>query len=72
MTASGNRHRQARGFFPAAVTFLKEAWDLFARWGSAGANAVDCVSFAIMRRLSIEKAFTFDELFRLAGFETLG
>jgi predicted nucleic acid-binding protein len=82
---------QARGFFPAAVTFLEEArrhaeiqivypdagmqaeaWELFARWGSAGANAVDCVSFAIMRRFSIERAFTFDERFRLAGFETLG
>jgi predicted nucleic acid-binding protein len=49
-----------------------EAWELFARWGSAGANAVDCVSFAIMRRFSIERALTFDERFRLAGFETLG
>ena len=23
-----------------------EAWDLFGEWGSSGANAVDCVSFA--------------------------
>ena len=48
-----------------------EAWELFARWGSAGGNAVDCVSFAVMRRLSIRRAFTFDEHFRVAGFEML-
>ena len=48
-----------------------EAWDLFGRWGAAGANVVDCSSFAIMHSLSIRKAFTFDEHFRAAGFETL-
>jgi uncharacterized protein len=49
-----------------------EAWDLFGRWGSAGANAVDCVSFAMMARLGIRKAFTFDAHFRVAGFDILG
>jgi predicted nucleic acid-binding protein len=49
-----------------------EAWDLFGRWGSAGANAVDCVSFAVMARLGIRKAFAFDAHFRTAGFATLG
>jgi uncharacterized protein len=48
-----------------------EAWDLYARWGASGASAVDCTSFAIMRRLSIKKAFTFDQHFRAAGFEIL-
>ena len=48
-----------------------ETWDLFARWGSAGANAVDCASFAVMRRLAIHKALTFDAHFRSAGFDTL-
>jgi predicted nucleic acid-binding protein len=81
---------QARGFFSAAVSFLRETrlsqdvsivypdavmqsegWNLFARWGPAGANAVDCVSFAVMRKLSIRKAFTFDEHFRAAGFDIL-
>ena len=81
---------QARGFFSAAISFLREArlsqdvsivypdavmqsegWDLFARWGPAGANAIDCVSFAVMRKLAIRKAFTFDEHFRTAGFEIL-
>jgi predicted nucleic acid-binding protein len=35
------------------ATLQAEAWDLFDRWGPAGANAIDCVSFAIMRKLSI-------------------
>jgi uncharacterized protein len=48
-----------------------EAWDLFHRWGSSGANPVDCASFAIMRRMNIKKAFTFDQHFRTAGFDTL-
>jgi len=48
-----------------------EAWDLFHRWGGAGANPVDCASFAIMRRMNIKKAFTFDQHFRTAGFEIL-
>jgi predicted nucleic acid-binding protein len=48
-----------------------EGWDLFGRWGGVGANAVDCVSFAMMSRLGIRKAFTFDAHFRSPGFETL-
>jgi predicted nucleic acid-binding protein len=49
-----------------------DGWDLFHRWGGCGASPVDCVSFAIMRRLRIRRAFTFDQHFRTAGFETLG
>ena len=48
-----------------------EAWDLFHRWGGSGANPVDCASFAIMRRMNIKQAFTFDQHFRTAGFDTL-
>jgi predicted nucleic acid-binding protein len=48
-----------------------EAWDLFCRWGGSGAGAVDCTSFAIMRRYGIKKAFTFDRHFLTAGFEIL-
>jgi len=35
------------------------------------AGVVDQVSFAIMRRLGISKAFTNDRHFRAAGFEAL-
>ena len=48
-----------------------EAWDLFGTWGGSGANAVDCVSFAMMKRLGIRKAFTFDAHFRAPGFDVL-
>jgi predicted nucleic acid-binding protein len=49
----------------------EEAWDLFAKWGPAGANAIDCTSFAMMRRLACRKALTFDKHFRTAGFDIL-
>jgi hypothetical protein len=48
-----------------------EAWDLFGKLGSVGANAVDCVSFAMMARLGIRTAFAFDSHFRAAGFDIL-
>jgi predicted nucleic acid-binding protein len=48
-----------------------EAWELFGEWGSSGANAVDCVSFAMMKRMGIRRAFTFDDHFRAAGCEIL-
>jgi predicted nucleic acid-binding protein len=46
-------------------------WDLFKQWGGSGASAVDCVSFAIMKRHGIRRAFTFDDHFRAPGFEIL-
>lgn len=55
---------------PDAV-LQSEAWDLFQIWGGSGPNAVDCVSFAIMKRYGIKKAFTFDTDFHRAGFEIL-
>ena len=45
-----------------------EAWDLYARFAGLKASGVDCTSFAMMRRLGIRKAFTFDQHFRAAGF----
>ena len=47
------------------------SWDEFGKWGAMGANAVDCVSFAIMRRRAIREALTFDRHFQLAGFRTI-
>jgi len=36
-----------------------------------GPNIVDCVSFAVMRKLGIRSAFGFDEHFRTQGFGLL-
>jgi len=41
------------------------------KYGPAGANAVDCVSFALMLELSIREVLTFDARFRLPGFRLL-
>jgi len=49
-----------------------EGWSLYHRYAGAGANAIDCTSFALMRSLNIKHAFTFDQHFRAAGFEILG
>lgn len=57
--------------FHVDAVLQSEAWNLFHRFAGSGANAVDCVSFAIMKKLSINRAFTFDEHFRGAGFEIL-
>ena len=48
-----------------------EGWRLFHKYGGAGASPVDCVSFAIMNRFSIRRAYGFDRHFAAAGFQTL-
>ena len=49
----------------------RAAWDIFARYDTAGFSFTDCVSFAVMQSLGIMKAFTFDAHFDLMGFERL-
>ena len=49
----------------------KLAWQNYQRGGADAAGIVDHVSFAVMRRLGIAKAFTNDRHFRAAGFENL-
>ena len=46
-------------------------WAAYARAEADQAGIVDHVSFVIMRRLGISRAFTNDRHFRAAGFETL-
>ncbi|MEZ5332105.1 MAG: hypothetical protein R2991_08630 [Thermoanaerobaculia bacterium] len=41
----------------------------FERFADQGVSFTDAVSFAVMRRLGLEGAFTFDRHFGLAGFE---
>jgi predicted nucleic acid-binding protein len=50
---------------------LETAWFAFERGEAGLAGIVDHISFVVMRRLGISKAFTNDTHFRAAGFETL-
>jgi hypothetical protein len=47
------------------------AWAAYDKGGANSAGIVDQVTFAVMRRMGISKAFTNDQHFRAAGFETL-
>lgn len=47
------------------------AWAGYDRESTDGAGIVDHVSFAVMRRLGITKAFTNNRHFRAAGFEPM-
>ena len=66
------RHSEGIQIVYADPALQSEAWDVFGEWAGSGANAVDCVSFAIMKRMGIRKAFTFDHHFRAPGFDILG
>jgi predicted nucleic acid-binding protein len=46
-------------------------WQLYRRGEAGSAGIVDCVSFAIMRRLGLAEAFTNDQHFAAAGFTPL-
>ena len=47
------------------------AWKAYQRGEADAAGIVDHISFVVMRRLGIAKAFTNDRHFRAAGFEVL-
>ena len=44
------------------------AWTLFKRYGDKELSFTDCTSFALMERMKLKKAFTFDEHFKKVGF----
>lgn len=50
----------------------ENAWETFERFGDInGMDLVDCLSFSIMERLGIKRAFTFDNDFEAYGFEKI-
>jgi uncharacterized protein len=49
----------------------QSAWGAYARGDADFAGIVDQISFVVMGRLGLKKAFTNDKHFRAAGFETL-
>ena len=48
-----------------------EAWEYFEKLPGRGVSFTDCTSFAIMKRLKLEVAFTFDRDFLTAGFKVV-
>jgi uncharacterized protein len=62
----------------AALTILRPdvddetaAVELFAKFADQQVSFTDCVSFVLMRRHRLERAFTFDRHFADAGFELM-
>jgi len=53
---------------PCELRDLEQSWDYFKRADLHKLSAVDATSFAIMRRLRIRLAFTFDHHFAVVGF----
>lgn len=49
----------------------ERAWRNYARGDAAGASVVDHLSFLVMRRFGVTRAFTNDRHFSAAGFEVL-
>ncbi|EHR79048.1 DNA-binding protein [Thermococcus litoralis DSM 5473] len=50
----------------------EKAWEIFEKYEDQnGMDVVDCLSFAIMERLKIREAFTFDKDFEVYGFKRL-
>lgn len=46
----------------------QRAWEMFETCDTAGFSFTDCVSFAVMERLGISRAFTYDAHFDMLGF----
>lgn len=62
----------------AALTILRpeaedeeKAVDLFDKFADQQVSFTDCISFVLMRRNRLERAFTFDRHFKSAGFEVV-
>jgi predicted nucleic acid-binding protein len=61
---------QGRLIIPADVDWTN-AWAEYERGSPGDPGIVDCVSFAVMRRLNLADAFTNDQHFAAAGFTPL-
>jgi hypothetical protein len=48
----------------------KEAWQIFEKFSGQDFSYVDCPSFALMKSLALQEAFTNDHHFRVWGFIT--
>ncbi len=50
---------------------FQNAWNNYRQGRPGDPGIVDCISFAVMRRLGLTEAFTNDQHFAAAGFTTL-
>ena len=57
---------------PSTRTDELSALEWMRKFSDQDVSFTDCVSFAMMRRLKIRTALTFDRHFQLAGFEIIG
>jgi predicted nucleic acid-binding protein len=48
-----------------------DGWSAYESGRMGDASIVDCISFAVMRRLALTEAFTNDQHFAAAGFKPL-
>jgi predicted nucleic acid-binding protein len=53
----------------ADATLFERAWAIFCKFHDQVFSLTDCVSFALMKERSLRTAFSFDQDFRIAGFE---
>jgi len=49
----------------------REAWEIFVRYSDKDFSFTDCTSFALMRRMGLSEAFSFDKHFSQFGFTLL-
>jgi len=48
---------------------LERAWDMFRKFKDKELSFTDCTSFALMKTLKLQKAFTFDSHFKQVGIK---
>lgn len=44
------------------------AWEIFVKYDDKGFPSTDCTSFALMQRVKLHEAFTFDDHLKQMGF----
>ena len=54
-----------------SVTDELASLELFKKYADQEVSFTDCVSFTLMRKVGINRVFTFDKHFRWAGFEVI-
>ncbi|ODS33476.1 MAG: Ribonuclease VapC20 [Candidatus Scalindua rubra] len=55
-------------FIDVSREVRNDAWTIFQKYKEWDLSFVDCTSFALMKKLNVETAFTFDKDFQRFGF----